>query len=660
MIRVNSSLKIIDSNKDQEHKFSISDHIAALDETNGTIIVHGGYITGGRSMWGSAIQVHGGTTLEITGGTIIGNGASNSVAAIHAEQSAIVKMSGGQIIYNYGGIHRENNLSRLEFSGDAVVQNNVDSTGNNPRNVILKGTPLFVTGSLGDNASIGITMNNPGVFTGSATISYNDAGKFTSDNSNYVVGKNAAGQLLIATPVAVTFDANGHGTAPTAQSVASGGVVTEPDAPTDDNYTFGGWYKEPTCVNAWDFTNDTVTADTTLYAKWTINQYTVTFDSNGGGALDPITQAYGSTVTLSDIPSQPTNHPDYAFSLWNTAADGTGTPYASDASFTLTADLTLYAQWTDKPIYTVSGTVKQGGNTVSGVTVRIVQGERKLAVTETDAEGAFSFSAPEGTYNIVAEFGGKSKTALVTLSGEQAVELALPAGNVNSVLTVIGSETPNVVVGGLDAVAAVVDTQDPVTVTMKVEQKEADEAAGAGKIQDEAGEYQTVDFLSIEIEMQVGSSVGAVPDTGEVVLEIIVPYSFSGKENVEVYRYHDAAAALEVLDSRPAGDYEDGTCYLDRDNGLVYIYASRFSTYAIGYTQCYNITGAIRYGSYTGSVTVSLEDGDGTPVKQMTISLSEGAANYSFTHVLAGKYYLNATWSEGNEQILPEREILVQ
>ena len=34
------------------------------------------------------------------------------------------------------------------------------------------------------------------------------------------------------------------------------------------------------------------------------------------------------------------------FSGWNTAADGTGTPYANEASVTLTEDLTLYAQWT--------------------------------------------------------------------------------------------------------------------------------------------------------------------------------------------------------------------------------------------------------------------------------------------------------------------------
>ncbi len=69
----------------------------------------------------------------------------------------------------------------------------------------------------------------------------------------------------------VTFNANGHGTAPTAQTITSGEKATQPTAPTADGYTFGGWYKEESCTNAWDFENDVVTENITLYAKWTEN-----------------------------------------------------------------------------------------------------------------------------------------------------------------------------------------------------------------------------------------------------------------------------------------------------------------------------------------------------------------------------------------------------
>ena len=69
----------------------------------------------------------------------------------------------------------------------------------------------------------------------------------------------------------VTFDVQGHGTAPDAQSVTPNGKVTKPDDPSaaPEHYRFDGWYKESACTNAWNFSSDEVTANTTLYAKWT-------------------------------------------------------------------------------------------------------------------------------------------------------------------------------------------------------------------------------------------------------------------------------------------------------------------------------------------------------------------------------------------------------
>ena len=79
----------------------------------------------------------------------------------------------------------------------------------------------------------------------------------------------------------VTFDSQG-GSVVDPQTVGRGGLVIEPTAPMRTGYAFAGWYKELECINAWDFANDTVTSDVTLYAKWAINTYTVTFNKNGG------------------------------------------------------------------------------------------------------------------------------------------------------------------------------------------------------------------------------------------------------------------------------------------------------------------------------------------------------------------------------------------
>jgi len=72
---------------------------------------------------------------------------------------------------------------------------------------------------------------------------------------------------FLSSPVLVTFDSMG-GSAVGSQTVEDGGLVTEPTAPTKTGYTFGGWYKESGCTNAWDFANDTVTVNVTLFAKW--------------------------------------------------------------------------------------------------------------------------------------------------------------------------------------------------------------------------------------------------------------------------------------------------------------------------------------------------------------------------------------------------------
>ena len=66
----------------------------------------------------------------------------------------------------------------------------------------------------------------------------------------------------------VTFNKNGHGKAPDAQTVEDGKTAKKPSNPTADGYTFGGWYTDKDCKNAYDFSKP-VTSDITLYAKWT-------------------------------------------------------------------------------------------------------------------------------------------------------------------------------------------------------------------------------------------------------------------------------------------------------------------------------------------------------------------------------------------------------
>ncbi|WP_420490749.1 InlB B-repeat-containing protein, partial [Neobacillus drentensis] len=79
--------------------------------------------------------------------------------------------------------------------------------------------------------------------------------------------------------------------------------ITAPESPTKIGYTFGGWYKDAAFTTEWDFENDTVSAiNITLYAKWIINRYTVTFDSQGGSDVTGIHANYHSKITAPTPP----------------------------------------------------------------------------------------------------------------------------------------------------------------------------------------------------------------------------------------------------------------------------------------------------------------------------------------------------------------------
>ena len=87
------------------------------------------------------------------------------------------------------------------------------------------------------------------------------------------------------------------------QVLPSGTLATRPDAPAaTPGYTFGGWNKAD--GTAWDYASDKVTDNITLYAKWAANTYTITFDTAGGSEIAPITQDYGTQIAVPEAPTR--------------------------------------------------------------------------------------------------------------------------------------------------------------------------------------------------------------------------------------------------------------------------------------------------------------------------------------------------------------------
>ena len=87
------------------------------------------------------------------------------------------------------------------------------------------------------------------------------------------------------------------------QVLPSGTLATRPDTPAAaPGYTFGGWNKAD--GTAWDYASDKVTDNITLYAKWAANTYTITFDTAGGSEIAPITQDYGTNIAAPADPTR--------------------------------------------------------------------------------------------------------------------------------------------------------------------------------------------------------------------------------------------------------------------------------------------------------------------------------------------------------------------
>ena len=141
----------------------------------------------------------------------------------------------------------------------------------------------------------------------------------------------------------ITFDVAG-GSAVDAITQDYNTAIVAPEAPAKEGYTFAGWTPAlPATMPA---------EDITVTANWTINQYTITFDVDGGTAVAPITQDYATAIVAPEAPTKV----GYTFAGWDITV-----PATMPAE-----DLTITAQWTINQ-YTITFDVA-GGTEVAPIT----------------------------------------------------------------------------------------------------------------------------------------------------------------------------------------------------------------------------------------------------------------------------------------------------
>ena len=259
---------------------------------SGALTMNGGNIVGCIANRGGGLFLSDGS-FTMNAGSIVGCSTPNRLTtgeAFYGGIYAFGPMANGDttgVITLTGGLIKNNG----RYAINAVYKTTIYANGGEVYGWVYLNQACKITCLAEDN---GITA-----FKGKTVI-----GGTSSVNPSHVDWGLFYGGLYIygnTTGVIVTYKDGDSEYAK--QVLPSGTLATRPDAPAaTPGYTFGGWNKAD--GTAWDYASDKVTDNITLYAKWAANTYTITFDTAGGSEIAPITQDYGTVITAPEAPTR--------------------------------------------------------------------------------------------------------------------------------------------------------------------------------------------------------------------------------------------------------------------------------------------------------------------------------------------------------------------
>jgi uncharacterized repeat protein (TIGR02543 family) len=358
--------------------------------------------------------------------------------------------------------------------------------------VTITGTNFVVgaTVTIGGVLATGVTVVN------STTITATTSASLTVGVKNVVVtnpdaqsGTGVGIYSLTAAPIAavtysVSYDSQGgsaaSGGSPT---YVAGGSVTLPSAPTRAGFTFNGWFVAATGGTALGATySPSGTGSITIYAQWTaipVVVYTVTFNGNGSTGGSMATQSGSAAAALT---SNGFTRTGFTFSGWNTVAAGGGTAYANGATYSFSASVTLYAQWTAITYVVTFDTM--GGSAVSprsyatGGSVALPSAPTRSGftfggwfLTETDGTilGGTSYAPPgTGDITIYAHWIGKKATVKYNSRGGSAVASEVTTAGTDITLADAPTRGGYAFLGWFEAATGGTALDSPYTVTGNV------------------------------------------------------------------------------------------------------------------------------------------------------------------------------------------------
>lgn len=367
----------------------------------------------------------------------------------------------------------------------------------------------------------------------------------------------------------VTFEANGGSPAPANQK--SYGIVAEPEAMTKADSVFAGWYKDAKCIQRFDFSEDIISSDITLYAKWVESK-----------------------------------------------ADLAGVVYWVDGGIPEGATVELY-----------SGAQMLASTTVDSNGLftfeDVPTGEYRIIACKYYYYGNYGYLA-SNTANAAVRYDGTAEieTTEFSLDNKPVIFLYRNSDHISTIITIVKG-APEITVKEFNKAAfRHKESGKIVEVELTIESKDASAVNDDERttIEEEAATIIQpsrlhLDYLDMYIKKTVtpvdkGPSKKETIDIHDTVdvLTINIPYDTEDKEDISVLRYHNSEAT--VFSETPDANGE----YVEILPNLIVVHARYFSTYAIGYAADtplipIDVPTAITGLIYNGSEQTGVPEGTG-------------------------------------------------
>ena len=420
----------------------------------------------------------------------------------------------------------------------------------------------------------------------------------------------------------VTFNSQG-GSAVASQSVNYGALATQPAATYRTGYTYGGWFKEAGCINYWNFATEKVYGNVTLYAKWTINQYTVTFNSQGGSAVASQPVNYGGHATTPTAPTRT----GYTFGGWFKEAGCTNQwVFASEI---INGNVTIYAKWTP----TITATSGANGAISPSGSITVTSG--------TDKTFTITPSTNYHIDDVIVD--GDSKGAVVTYTFTNVTSPhSISASFTINTYTITAASSANGAISPSGSIAVAYGTDKTFTITPSTNYH-IDGVLVDGESKGAVGTYLFTNVTAAHsisatfaINPKITASAGAngsISPSGDV---FVTPNTDKTFTITPATNYHIADVVVDDDSKGAVGTYTFTNVTAAHTISVSFVINSKITASA-GANGAISPSGNV-FVNYKGSQTFTITPADGTfEIDDVVVDeVSKGAVGtYTFTNVIA-------------------------